>query len=193
MPGLLISLKRQIHRYSHRMHQRLLQWTSPTARSVLEGALTDLARTKDDLIAKNALLRQQLIILHRQVKHQACTRTDRILLVLLARAARHWKQALLIVQPDTLVFRKSEGAYAWLKAHDKTWLDANLPPCKAPPSIMWPGSQKKSTSRKGHHMTQKEREERDRDLTERVKKRAQALINAPSPPQRVTLRKPQRD
>jgi hypothetical protein len=87
------------------------------------------------------------------------------------------------------VSRKSEGAYAWLKVHDKTWLDANLPPCKAPPSITWPRSEKNSPPRKGHHMTQKEREERDRDLAERVKKRAQALINAPGPPQRVTLQK----
>jgi RNase P subunit RPR2 len=84
------------------MHQRLFQWTKPTNRSLLSGTLNDLARTRAELIAENALLRQQLIILSPQMKRPACTKTDRMLLVLLARAVRHWKQALFIVQPDTL-------------------------------------------------------------------------------------------
>jgi len=67
------------------------------------GMLTDLARSKSELVAENALLRQQLIILRRQVKRPACTKTDRMLLVLLARIVRSWKQALLIVQPETLL------------------------------------------------------------------------------------------
>src|SRR5258708_11815974 len=54
-------------------------------------------------MAENALLRQQLIMLKRQVKRPACTKTDRILLVLLARAVRTWKQALFLVQPETLL------------------------------------------------------------------------------------------
>ena len=54
-------------------------------------------------MAENALLRQQFIILKRQVKQPACTQKDRILLVLLARAVRKWKQTLFIVQPETLL------------------------------------------------------------------------------------------
>ena len=54
-------------------------------------------------MAENALLRQQLIVLKRQVKRPVCTEADRLLLVLLARLVRSWKQALLIVQPDTLL------------------------------------------------------------------------------------------
>jgi len=54
-------------------------------------------------MAENAFLRQQLIILKRQVKRPACTKTDRILLVLLARGVRAWKQTLLIIQPETLL------------------------------------------------------------------------------------------
>jgi transposase InsO family protein len=54
-------------------------------------------------MAENALLRQQLITLKRQVKRPACTKRDRILLVLLARAVRAWKQTLFIVQPETLL------------------------------------------------------------------------------------------
>ena len=69
----------------------------------MTGTLTDFARTRTELIAENALLRQQLIILRRQVKRPTCTRSDRLLLVVLARAARNWKRALLIVQPETLL------------------------------------------------------------------------------------------
>src|SRR5712692_4020629 len=63
----------------------------------------DLARGKSELIAENALLRQQLIILSRQVKRPAYQKTDRLLLVLLARMVRTWKQALFLVQPETLL------------------------------------------------------------------------------------------
>jgi len=44
-----------------------------------------------------------VIILRRQVKRPACTKTDRMLLVILARVVRTWKQALFIVQPETLL------------------------------------------------------------------------------------------
>ena len=65
--------------------------------------LTDLGRSKSELLAENALLRQQLIILRRQVKRPTFTWTDRVLLVLLARLVRTWQKALLLVQPETLL------------------------------------------------------------------------------------------
>jgi hypothetical protein len=65
--------------------------------------IADLGRSKSELMAENALLRQQLIILKRQVKRPACTKRDRLLLVLLARAVRAWQQTLFIIQPDTLL------------------------------------------------------------------------------------------
>jgi hypothetical protein len=68
---------------------------------VLLGSLVDLGRSKSHLIAENALLRKPLIILRRQVKRPAGTRADRTLLVLLARLVHTWKQALLLVQPNT--------------------------------------------------------------------------------------------
>jgi putative transposase len=49
------------------------------------------------------LLRQQLIILRRHVKRPACRKTDRFLLVLFARMLRTWKQALFVVQPETVL------------------------------------------------------------------------------------------
>jgi putative transposase len=71
--------------------------------SLLLGTIADLGRSKSELMTENALLRQQLIMLKRQVKRPACTKTDRILLVLEASAVRAWKQTLLIIQPETLL------------------------------------------------------------------------------------------
>ena len=85
------------------LSSRFARWTKPLRTSLPLATLTDLGRSKSELIAENALLRQQLIILKRQVKRPPFTRTDRMLLVLLARLVRTWQQALLIVQPDTLL------------------------------------------------------------------------------------------
>ena len=82
------------------LHHRLVAWTKPNSTSLLLATLTDLARSKSELMAENALLRKPLIILRRQVKRPAYTKTDRMLLVLLASMVRTWKQALLIVQPE---------------------------------------------------------------------------------------------
>ncbi len=69
---------------------------------------------------ENALLRQQLIILRRQSKRPACTKRDRILLVLLAKAVRAWRQALLIVQPETLLRWHRQGFRLFWKQKSKT-------------------------------------------------------------------------
>jgi hypothetical protein len=74
----------------------------PTDTFVL-GTLAALTRGKAELLAENALVRQQLIILRRQVKQPVYRKTDRLLLVLLARMVRTWKQALFLVQPETLL------------------------------------------------------------------------------------------
>jgi putative transposase len=123
--GLLASFKRQILHYSRRMCQRLLKCTRPTNHSLLGGTLTDLARTRSELLAENALLRQQLIMLRRQVKRPTCTKTDRMLLVVLARAIRRWKQALLIVQPDTLLCWHRQ-AFRWF------WRQRSKPASRKP-------------------------------------------------------------
>jgi putative transposase len=92
------------------LHHRFINWTKPdTATSLMVGTLTDVARSTSELVAENALLRQQLIILRRHVKRPTFIKTDRLLLVLLARAVRTWTQALLIVQPETLLRWHREG------------------------------------------------------------------------------------
>ena len=96
-------LKRLVGTSVNVLRTRFVLWTKPPTSSLPLGTLADLARSKAELMAENALLRQQLIMLKRQVKRPACTKTDRILLVLLARAVRTWKQALFLVQPETLL------------------------------------------------------------------------------------------
>jgi hypothetical protein len=86
-----------------RLKQLIKQHTRPLTTELVIGALSDTTRSRVDLIAENALLRQQLIVLGRQIKRPQLTRADRIRLVLLARCTRFWQQALHIVQPDTLL------------------------------------------------------------------------------------------
>ena len=101
--GILTIITWLTHLCLRSLHHRFVAWTKPDSTSLLLLTLTDLTRSKSELVAENALLRQQLIILRRQVKRPVCTKTDRMLLVLLARLVRTWKQALFIVQPETLL------------------------------------------------------------------------------------------
>ena len=85
------------------LQERVLRWLKPPTTSLALGTFADLTRGKAELLAENALLRQQLIILRRQVKRPVCRKTDRLLLVHLARMVRTWRQALFLVQPETLL------------------------------------------------------------------------------------------
>lgn len=84
-------------------HYGFVRWMRPHNTSLLVGTVADLAKGRTELLVENALLRQHLIVLSRQIKRPACRKTDRFLLVLLARMVRTWKLALFIVQPETLL------------------------------------------------------------------------------------------
>lgn len=85
------------------------RWTQPTRVTLIKGLFGDLIRTRRELIAENALLRQQLIILKRHHERPVLTPQDRGLLVILASQVRHWKDALLLVKPDTLLKWHRQG------------------------------------------------------------------------------------
>jgi hypothetical protein len=78
-------------------------WLRPTAATHLRGTAADLLRSKPDLLIENALLRHQLVVLRRSSKRPVLTPVDRTLLVLLAGRLRTWRQALLIIKPDTVL------------------------------------------------------------------------------------------
>jgi putative transposase len=114
-------------------HHYLIDWTKPdTATSLMVGTLTDLARSKSELVAENALLRQQLIILRRHTKRPVCDKTDRMLLVFLARMVRTWKHALFIVQPETLLRWHRQGFRLYWKYKSR----AASPKPKIPPETV---------------------------------------------------------
>ncbi len=103
MLSLFTSIKQRVCYHFHLLQERVLRWIKPSTTSLVFGTLADLTRGKSELLAENALLRQQLIILRRQIKQPTFRKRDRLNLVLLARMVRTWKQALFIVQPETLL------------------------------------------------------------------------------------------
>lgn len=62
-----------------------------------------MIRPRRVLAAENALLRQQLIVLRRQVRRPKLKPGDRLALVFFASLTNTWRGALLLVQPDTLL------------------------------------------------------------------------------------------
>ncbi len=85
------------------LQERIKLWTKPATSVLLIGLLSDLTRSHVDLVVENALLRQQLIVLKRRVKRPQLGNLDRFHFVFLSHFTKFWKQAIHIVQPDTLL------------------------------------------------------------------------------------------
>ena len=100
---LLASFKEGLRGVAQRVQHMIKTWLTPRSQSPLLGAIGDAIRSRSDLIAENALLRQQLIVLKRQIKRPQFTSWDRWLMVWLTSRLRSWRQALLLVQPDTVL------------------------------------------------------------------------------------------
>lgn len=105
---LHLLVQRMVHLVSL-LEQAFLHLTQPSRQSIVLCAAIDLTRPKVDLIAENALLRQQPIILQRQVKKPSFSQSDCLWLVLLASRVKNWKNALLIFKPDTLLRWHRQG------------------------------------------------------------------------------------
>ena len=96
-------LRQSVQLLCQAVKRRLRQWTKPNNHTLILNIALDLARSKSELVLENALLRQQLIVLERQTKRPKLTWHDRALFVLWASKLRTWRQALVIVQPDTVL------------------------------------------------------------------------------------------
>jgi putative transposase len=83
--------------------KRIKHWIKPAHPGLISGLLSDLTRSYTDLIVENVLLRQQLIVLKRQVKRPWLSDPHRFRLVLLSHFTRFWKQSLSIAQAGTLL------------------------------------------------------------------------------------------
>jgi putative transposase len=106
---IVAAIKRRVRAALGAVHRGLLAWTRPATGPLSGSTVGDLAKTKGALVAENALLRHQLIDLRRQVGCPVLTPADRLRLILLARLARGWRAALLIVQPETLLRWHRQG------------------------------------------------------------------------------------
>ena len=71
--------------------KRIKQMTRPANGPCNSNLVMDLTRSKHDLLVKNALLRQQLIVLRRRQKQPRLSNWDRIKLICLAKLSPNWK------------------------------------------------------------------------------------------------------
>jgi putative transposase len=76
---------------------------------LVTGLVMDLTRSRRELVAENAFLRQQLIVASRKVKRPAFRSHERGLLVLLARLVPRWRDAVVLVKPDTILRWHRQG------------------------------------------------------------------------------------
>ncbi len=76
---------------------------------MVTGLVTDLFRSRDELLAEKAMLRQQLIVAKRKVKQPAFRPLERCLIVALSSVVKSWQSARLLVKPDTVLRWHREG------------------------------------------------------------------------------------
>ena len=76
---------------------------------LVAGLALDLTRSRKELLAENTLLRQQLIVASRKVKRPAFRSGERGLLLLLAGLVPRWRDAVLLVKPDTILRWHRQG------------------------------------------------------------------------------------
>lgn len=123
-------LRQVAHSLSQAVIQRLRQWTQPDNHSPIWNAALDLTRSKPELLLEIALLRQQLTILQRQTKRPKLAWRDRALIVFLSSKLRTWKEALIIVQPDTVLRWHRELFKRFWKRKSKPKPKQGRPPLK---------------------------------------------------------------
>ena len=102
------------------LEARFKQWTRPTKANHVAGILTDLTRSKRELIAENMFLRQQLIVLERRVIRPHLRQRDRVVLVMLASRLPTWRDALITVKPDTLIRWHRQGFKLFWRMKSRT-------------------------------------------------------------------------
>ena len=76
---------------------------------IVTGLVVDVFRSRQELVAENMMLRQQLIVASRKVSKPSFQPHERGLLVLLSSILHRWRQAVLLVKPDTIIRWHREG------------------------------------------------------------------------------------
>lgn len=78
-------------------------------KSVHLGLVQDLTRTRHQLLAENAALRHQLIVLSRTTKTPKLRPLDRVILVAVAAITSTWREAILLAKPQTILRWHRQG------------------------------------------------------------------------------------
>ena len=117
--NLLRWVKQAINMGVQVVQNQLTSRTKPTTISLVCGSLHDLVRTKPQLIAENALLRQQLIVLNRGVKRPRLAASDRSLLVLLASRVQAGCPRIMALFVGSWVVERSRVPFAALTASQR--------------------------------------------------------------------------
>ena len=82
----------------------------------LVNLLVATASDRNRLAIENAVLRQQILVLQRDVKRVRLEDTDRMFWIFLRRFVRGWRDLLFIVQPETVIRWHRRGfRYYWRK------------------------------------------------------------------------------
>ena len=113
---------RRVHRVGHTI--KALLRPARTVAALAGAAAIDALRPRSELMAENALLRQQILVLRRTAPPRPrLQREDRLLLVLLARGNRAWRDGLHLVQPDTLLrWHRDLFTHLWRRrSQPKNW------------------------------------------------------------------------
>lgn len=110
MKVILQAFKKKFQVCTQFIQNKFIAFTIPSNQlSLATGTFSDLPKSKSQLLAQNALLRQQLIILNRQTPKPKFTTFDRFFLVVLASKIGSWKNTLFVVKPATLLKWHRQG------------------------------------------------------------------------------------
>lgn len=102
--------KQLITRGLQQIETKVKEWTKPAPDRQITGVAADLVLSKPELVAENAFLRQQVIVLKRQsLGRPSITPHDRRMIVMFAGKLRGCKEALHIVKPDTVTKWHRQG------------------------------------------------------------------------------------
>jgi hypothetical protein len=94
----------------------------------ISGVVVDQLRTKAELRAENALLRQQLLVACRKVKRARLTTWDRLWMLLAAAKTPGWRESLVVVKPDTVRRWHRQGfRLLWRMKTSRTKRDPRIP------------------------------------------------------------------
>ncbi len=100
-----VAVKTRIAGWARAIPDAINEFLKPSSSvsTLAADAARDLVRSRPELVAENALLRQQLIVLRRSADYPKIEDSDRVIMLQPARLNSTWAEALHIIQPGTLL------------------------------------------------------------------------------------------